>query len=153
MDFLALLVATGLVSGATYGLIAMGFALIYKSTGVVNFAQGELVMLTAYVSFSLASALELSFFPLLAGRRFRFPWSIGLVLERIIIRPMLGEPRLLDRHGDGRPRGDPARHCRSDLGFRAARIFPSDADTRRHSSPACRFIRRSSVCIGALGAW
>ena len=33
MDFLALLVATGLVSGATYGLIAMGFALIYKSTG------------------------------------------------------------------------------------------------------------------------
>jgi branched-chain amino acid transport system permease protein len=36
MDFLALLVATGLVSGATYGLIAMGFALIYKSTGVVN---------------------------------------------------------------------------------------------------------------------
>ena len=65
MDFLALLVATGLVSGATYGLIAMGFALIYKSTGVVNFAQGELVMLTAYVSFSLANALGLSFVPLL----------------------------------------------------------------------------------------
>ena len=65
MDFLALLVATGLVSGATYGLIATGFALIYKSTGVVNFAQGELVMLTAYVSFSLANALGLSFFPLL----------------------------------------------------------------------------------------
>ena len=43
MDFLALLVSTGLVTGAAYGLIAMGFALIYKSTGVVNFAQGELV--------------------------------------------------------------------------------------------------------------
>ena len=91
MDFLALLVATGLVSGATYGLIAMGFALIYKSTGVVNFAQGELVMLTAYVSFSLANALGLSFFPLLVVT-IPISMAIGLVLERLIIRPMLGEP-------------------------------------------------------------
>jgi branched-subunit amino acid ABC-type transport system permease component len=91
MDFLALLIATGLVSGATYGLIAMGFALIYKSTGVVNFAQGELVMLTAYVSFSLANALGLSFFPLLVVT-IPISMAIGLVLERLIIRPMLGEP-------------------------------------------------------------
>ena len=91
MDFLALLVATGLVSGATYGLIAMGFALIYKSTGVVNFAQGELVMLTAYVSFSLANALGLSFFPLLVVT-IPISMAIGLMLERLIIRPMLGEP-------------------------------------------------------------
>jgi branched-chain amino acid transport system permease protein len=91
MDFLALLVATGLVSGATYGLIAMGFALIYKSTGVVNFAQGELVMLTAYVSFSLANALGLSFVPLLVVT-IPISMAIGLVLERLIIRPMLGEP-------------------------------------------------------------
>jgi branched-chain amino acid transport system permease protein len=91
MDFLALLIATGLVSGATYGLIAMGFALIYKSTGVVNFAQGELVMLTAYVSFSLANTLGLSFFPLLVVT-IPISMAIGLVLERLIIRPMLGEP-------------------------------------------------------------
>jgi branched-chain amino acid transport system permease protein len=91
MDFLALLVATGLVSGATYGLIAMGFALIYKSTGVVNFAQGELVMLTAYVSFSLANALGLSFVPLLVVT-IPISMALGLALERLIIRPMLGEP-------------------------------------------------------------
>jgi branched-chain amino acid transport system permease protein len=91
MEFLALLVATGLVSGATYGLIAMGFALIYKSTGVVNFAQGELVMLTAYVSFSLANALGLSFIPLLVVT-IPISMAIGLALERLIIRPMLGEP-------------------------------------------------------------
>ena len=91
MDFLLLLLATGLVSGAAYGLIAMGFALIFKSTGVVNFAQGELVMLTAYISFTLYSAFELSFFPLMLAT---IPISmlIGLVLERIFIRPMLGEP-------------------------------------------------------------
>lgn len=91
MSFLALLVSTGLVTGATYGLIAMGFALIYKSTGVVNFAQGELVMLTAYVSFSLANAIGLSFLPLLLVT-IPISMAIGLILERIVIRPMLGEP-------------------------------------------------------------
>lgn len=91
MDFFLLLVATGLVSGAAYGLIAMGFALIFKSTGVVNFAQGELVMLTAYISYSLYTTFELSFFPLML---LTIPISmlIGMVLERLFIRPMLGEP-------------------------------------------------------------
>lgn len=91
MDFFLLLISTGLVSGAAYGLIAMGFALIYKSTGVVNFAQGELVMLTGYISFTLYTTFNLSFFPLLLVT---IPISmlIGLVLERIFIRPMLGEP-------------------------------------------------------------
>lgn len=91
MDFFLLLLSTGLVSGAAYGLIAMGFALIYKATGVVNFAHGELVMLTAYISFSLSNAFDLSFFPLMA---LTIPISmvIGLTLERIFIRPMLGEP-------------------------------------------------------------
>ncbi len=91
MDFFLLLVATGLVSGAAYGLIAMGFALIFKSTGVVNFAQGELVMLTAYISFTIYTTFELSFFPLML---LTIPISmvIGMVLERLFIRPMLGEP-------------------------------------------------------------
>ena len=91
MDFLVLLISTGLVSGAAYGLIAMGFALIYKSTGVVNFAQGELVMLTAYIAFSISNTLHLSFFPLVVVT-IPLSMAIGLVLERIFIRPMLGEP-------------------------------------------------------------
>jgi branched-chain amino acid transport system permease protein len=91
MGFLALLISTGLVTGATYGLIAMGFALIYKATGVVNFAQGELVMLTAYIAFSLANALGLSFFPLMLATA-PVAMALGLALERIFIRPMLGEP-------------------------------------------------------------
>ncbi|WP_137390004.1 branched-chain amino acid ABC transporter permease [Rhodoligotrophos defluvii] len=91
MDFFLLLLATGLVSGAAYGMIAMGFALIYKATGVVNFAQGELVMLTAYIAFSIAASLNLSFFPLVAVT-VPIAMVLGLVLERIFIRPMLGEP-------------------------------------------------------------
>jgi branched-chain amino acid transport system permease protein len=69
----------------------MGLALIYKSTGVVNFAHGELVMLTAYISFSLSNTFDLSFFPLMLVT-IPIAMLLGLVLERLFIRPMLGEP-------------------------------------------------------------
>jgi branched-chain amino acid transport system permease protein len=91
MELLSLLIASGCVTGAAYSLIAMGFALIYKSTGVVNFAQGELVMLTAYIAFSLAQSLDLSFLPLIA-LTIPIAMALGLLLERVFIRPMLGEP-------------------------------------------------------------
>ena len=42
MQYLIQLLVSGLAIGAIYGLIAMGFAVIYKSTGLVNFAQGDL---------------------------------------------------------------------------------------------------------------
>lgn len=91
MDFFLLLLSTGLVIGASYGLIAMGFALVYKATGVVNFAHGELVMLTAYVAFTLTNTFGLSFVPLMIVT-IPIAMVIGLALERIFIRPMLGEP-------------------------------------------------------------
>lgn len=91
MEYFALLLGSGLVIGATYGLVGMGFAIIYKATGVVNFAQGELLMLTAYIAFSLTQGLALSFFPLLLVT-LPIAMALGVLLERIFIRPMLGEP-------------------------------------------------------------
>lgn len=91
MEFFLQLLSTGIVSGASYGLIAMGFALVYKATGVVNFAHGELVMLTAYVGYTLTTTFNLSFIPLMAVT-IPLAMVIGLVLERLFIRPMLGEP-------------------------------------------------------------
>lgn len=91
MEFFFLILVSGLVVGAAYGLIAMGFALIYKATGVVNFAHGEMVMLTAYISFTLWQTMNLSFLPLIA-LTIPIAMLLGLVLERIFIRPMLSEP-------------------------------------------------------------
>jgi len=91
MEYLALLLGSGLVAGATYGLVGMGFAVIYKATGVVNFAQGELLMLTAYIAFSLTQSLSLTFFPLLLVT-IPVAMALGVLLERVFIRPMLGEP-------------------------------------------------------------
>jgi len=93
MDYFIQLVLSGLVVGAIYGLVAMGFAVIFKATGIVNFAQGEMAMLTAYTTWSLADlmgtgAIVTIVVAIVLGA------LLGLLCERLIMRPMLGEPVL-----------------------------------------------------------
>ncbi len=91
MQYLIELVVSGLAIGAIYGLIAMAFAVIYKATGLVNFAQGEVGMLVAYIAWWVSVTFGTHVFTtvivaLVAGV------VLGLVLERLVMRPMLGEP-------------------------------------------------------------
>ncbi|MBN9409259.1 MAG: branched-chain amino acid ABC transporter permease [Burkholderiales bacterium] len=93
MNYFIELVVSGLAIGAIYGLVAMGFAVIYKSTGIVNFAQGEMGMLTAYTSWSVATTLGTNaigtvLVAVAVGA------VLGLLCERLVMRPMLGEPVL-----------------------------------------------------------
>ncbi len=82
---------SGIVVGSIYALIALGFVLIYKSTAVINFAQGELLMFGAYLCLTLVVALKipfwLAFFATLIAAAL-----LGFVLERLFLRPMIGEP-------------------------------------------------------------
>ena len=57
------LAITGIAQGCAYGLIALGFVLIYKATEVVNFAHGEFMMLGAFVVLALSEALGWGFWP------------------------------------------------------------------------------------------
>ncbi|HRH85729.1 MAG TPA: branched-chain amino acid ABC transporter permease [Rubrivivax sp.] len=91
MDYFLQLLVSGIAAGLVYGFIGMGFAMIYRATGVVNFAQGELMMLVAYISFTLVGTLGLSFWPLLFAA-IAASVLIGLVVEVLLIRPMLGRP-------------------------------------------------------------
>ncbi len=91
MDLFLNLVASGLVIGSIYGIIAMAFAIIFKTTGVLNFAQGEVMMLVAYVSWSLGSELVLPFWALVIVS-IGVAAIIGIVIERLFIRPMIGQP-------------------------------------------------------------
>lgn len=91
MDLFLNFLASGLVIGSIYGLIAIGFAIIFKTTGVLNFAQGEVMMLVAYVSWSLATELELPIAALIPVAVLAAA-VVGALLERVFIRPMLGEP-------------------------------------------------------------
>lgn len=84
-------VVSGVAVGSIYGLIAMSLALIYKSTGLANFAQGEMSMLTAYVAWSIAGVAPGNVW-LVVGGALLASVLLGLIIERVIMRPMLGEP-------------------------------------------------------------
>ena len=58
MDYFLQLVISGIAVGLVYGFIGMGFAMIYRATGVVNFAQGELMMLVSYIAFTLSGTFQ-----------------------------------------------------------------------------------------------
>lgn len=91
MTYLTELLASGLAIGAIYGLVAMGFAVIYKSTGLVNFAQGEIAMVVAYVAWTISTVVSGNPFVVAIGA-ILFACLFGLAIERVVIRPMIGEP-------------------------------------------------------------
>ena len=88
--FLASQIISGLAVGGIFALVALGFVLIYKASDVINFAQGELLMVGAYVGWGLYSTgLP---FPLVFVLTLVIAGVIGLLIERVVLRPMIGEP-------------------------------------------------------------
>jgi len=88
--FLQLLIS-GIATGSIYALIALGFVLIYKATDVLNFAQGELMMMGAYFCFAFITQAKLSFLPAFILTLVAMA-ILGFVIEVSILRPLLGEP-------------------------------------------------------------
>ena len=90
-DFIQQLV-NGIAVGCVYGLIALGFVLIYKATEVVNFAQGELLMLGGFFAFTFITLMGMNYWIgfLLAVMCMAL---MGTGVERVIVRPILGYPQ------------------------------------------------------------
>lgn len=91
MDVFLQLTVSGLSNGMIYALAAAGFVVVYKASDVINFAQGDLLLLGVYlIFFSLAQV--------------GLPWSVGVLVtvllaaavgvavERLVLRPLVGEP-------------------------------------------------------------
>lgn len=81
----------GLATGSIYALLALGFVLIYKSAGILNFAQGELAMIGAFICYSFAMLFHLPYpvafvLALLTGA------LLGVIIDSLILRRMVGEP-------------------------------------------------------------
>jgi branched-chain amino acid transport system permease protein len=85
------LTLSGLTNGAIYALVALGFVLIFKSTGVINFAQGEFLLIGAFVAFSLIGQFGI-FWPLGVVLTLIIGVIVAVVVERLVLRPMIGEP-------------------------------------------------------------
>lgn len=93
MDLTLLLQLTlnGLIVGALYGVVAMSFVLIYKASQVVNFAQGEFLLVGAWVCWWFLVDWGLPFW---MGFLFTlaFMTLFGLILQVVVLRPLIGEP-------------------------------------------------------------
>ena len=85
------IVISGIAQGCIYGLIALGVVLIYKATETVSFAQGELMMLGAFIGLVVMTALGFPFWLAFAAAVLAMG-AFGIVLERLVIRPILGQP-------------------------------------------------------------
>ena len=90
MQFLQLIIS-GVAQGCIYGLIALGFVLIYKATETVSFAQGELMMLGAFAGLAGMTFLGFPFW-LAVPCAIAAMAAFGTLAERVVIRPILGQP-------------------------------------------------------------
>ena len=89
--FFIQLFASGIAVGCLYALIALGFVLIIKATDILNFAHGEIIMISSLLCYFLMAKYHFSFLSaslitvLIAA-------LLGVLTERVVLRPMLGEP-------------------------------------------------------------
>lgn len=81
---------SGLAVGCKYALIALGFSVVFKATGVINFAQAALVLLGGYLTFNLTQTWELNFF-LALGLAMIGGALVGMVVEGVVLRWLVGE--------------------------------------------------------------
>jgi len=85
------LVISGIAQGCIYGLIALGFVLIYKATETVNFAQGDLMMLGGFLGLSFMVVLGMPFWVAFLAT-LAVAMLFGMLMERALLRPLLGQP-------------------------------------------------------------
>ena len=91
MEMILQIIVSGLATGGVYGLIALGFVLIYKATSVLNLAMGDFMTLGAFICLTVLEKFQAPFYvaflvTLLCA------FIIGVAVERVILRPLIGEP-------------------------------------------------------------
>jgi branched-chain amino acid transport system permease protein len=86
-SYIPQVLVSGLGVGCIYGLIGIGFCVIYNASGIVNFAQGAFVMLGGMVTFGLQEKLGLPLFAA-AALAVLTVMALGAVIERLVVRPL-----------------------------------------------------------------
>jgi len=93
MQFFFEVLIGGLLSGVMYSLVALGFVLIYKASGVFNFAQGSMVFFAALTFVGLQQESGLSLW-LALPITLAAMVVLGLLIERIVLRPLVNQPQI-----------------------------------------------------------
>ena len=87
MEFFLQIIVSGLAMGSIYGLVALGFVLLVNAADIINFAQGEFVMLGAFLAFTFAVILKIPF-ALSVVLVLAVMAVFGLAMERLAYRPL-----------------------------------------------------------------
>src|SRR6188768_1206948 len=85
-DFLQYVVS-GLAAGGVYALLALALVIIHRSTGVINFAQGEMALLSTYIAWALTAEHGWSYWPAFVATLL-LSFAGGVAIHRVIIRPV-----------------------------------------------------------------
>jgi branched-chain amino acid transport system permease protein len=93
MQFFVEVLIGGLLAGVMYSLVALGFVLIYKASGVFNFAQGAMVFFAALAFVTIHETLALPFW-LAFVLTLVVMVGVGVLTERIVLRPLVNQPQI-----------------------------------------------------------
>ena len=93
MTFFFEVLIGGLLAGVMYSLVALGFVLIYKASGVFNFAQGAMVFFAALTFVGVQEQFGLSFWPAFAVALGAMV-LLGVLTEKIVLRPLVNQPQI-----------------------------------------------------------
>src|SRR5690606_4748451 len=93
MSYFLELLVNGALTGLMYSMVALGIVLIYKSSSVLNFSQGAMVMVGGYVVWLLTSAGLQTYVAMAVG--FVVMFAFGLLAERLLLRKMVGQPIIM----------------------------------------------------------
>jgi len=93
MTFFFEVLIGGLLAGVMYSLVALGFVLIYKASGVFNFAQGAMVFFAALTFVGLQEKFALPFWAAF-GLALAAMVVLGILTERIVLRPLVNQPQI-----------------------------------------------------------
>ena len=93
MSFFFEVLIGGLLAGVMYSLVALGFVLIYKASGVFNFAQGAMVFFAALTFVGLQEKFALPFWAAF-GLALAAMIVLGILTERIVLRPLVNQPQI-----------------------------------------------------------
>lgn len=84
-------ILSGISIGCIYALVALGFVLIFKATEIINFAQGEMMVIGAFIALTLVNVLQLNYWAALLITTVSLG-LFGMLLERAVLRSLIGEP-------------------------------------------------------------
>src|SRR5437868_10854506 len=92
MGFFLEVLLGGLMAGVLYSLVALGFVLIFKASGVFNFAQGAMVL---FAALSLVRFMEILPFPLALAASAALMVAMAFVIERLVLRPLVNQAPII----------------------------------------------------------